>query len=450
MEKLKINWDNEFNEAREHLRNLIRFDTSNPPGYEKDCALYIKQVLEKEKIPATIYESAPGRANLIARLKAKGKDKKKPFLLTSHLDVVPANPEGWKYPPFSAEVADGFIWGRGAVDMKQMTAMELQTMLILKRNKIPLNRDVVLVCFADEEEGSEYGAKWMVANHPEELEGEFALGEIGGFSIHFEGKTFYPVQTAEKGYCWFKIIARGDSGHGSVPIKNNAISHLAKAIDALTNKGFPFHLTPIFKNFIVKFASALGYPQSLIMKQILNPWLSSLILDYLIPERGIANSFYAALHNTANPTGLKAGEKINVIPQKAELLVDGRILPGFSINDYLKEVRDLIGEKFQIEVLRAEEATVFDHNTELFRKIIEIIRRYEPQAEVIPHLTTGFTDAHQLARLGVITYGFCPMKLPKGLNFARLFHGVDERIPISSFDFGVRALYELVSEFCAD
>lgn len=439
-------WKALFEEALEYFQNLLRFDTSNPPGNEKEACEYLGKILDKEKIGCEILESAPGRANLVCRLRGDG--SLPPLLLNAHLDVVPAERSYWTHDPFGGVLDEGFLWGRGALDMKHMAAMSLMTVLLVHRHRIGLKRDLLFAAVADEEAGGRYGSGWLVDHHPDKVRAEYALGEIGGFNRIVDGKHFYPVQIAEKGICWLRIRSKGAPGHGSLPNWEGAVGKIGRAAHLLGTQRLPFHLTPQAAVFVETMAGHQPFLKGLVLRQVLNRRLSDRILDRVIPDKGLARMLYATLHNTANPTILRAGKKVNVLPSEADLEVDGRVVPGQSQEDFLKEVRDLIGGDYEIEVLEFKPAVSVPPDDPILASMNEVLRRHDPEAVVIPNMVPGFTDAKHYSRLGIRCFGFSPVKLPEGFDFVGLMHGHDERIPVEGFFFGVRVLFDLVAHLC--
>lgn len=436
-------------EAVEHLRALLRIDTTNPPGNERPAVDYVAGVLRKHGIEPEVFEPAPGRANLVARLKGSG--QKAPLLLTSHVDVVMAEPARWTHPPFGAEVADGYLYGRGAVDMKGMTAFELVSFLELKRSGVKLERDVILLVLCDEEAGMEWGSRWMVENQPEKIRAEFALNEVGGFSATVGGKRLYLVSTSEKGVCWFKLTTQGDPGHGSMPHGNNAVVKLARAVQKLAAARLSAHLRPAARTFVEEVARALGAPGSLVLKGLLSPLTREPSLKALsLIDREQAKVLSAMLHQTVSPTGLRAGKKENVIPSEATATIDGRILPGTSREEFLAEVRAAVGPDVAIETLAGGGApTEVPIEGPLWDLIEERVRRHDPEGKAVPWLNVGFTDAAHLSRLGTRCYGFYPLKLPPDLKFSQLFHGHDERVPVEGYRWGLSLFHDVVRSFAA-
>ena len=435
-------------EALQHLRQLIRIDTTNPPGNERPAADYLAGVLRAEGIPFEIVESLPGRASLVARLRGSGKNA--PLMLSGHLDVVPADPERWRHGPFSGEEHDGCLWGRGAIDMKHMVAMSLQTMLLIARSGRRLDRDVIFAAVADEEAGSRHGARFLVEHHPELVRAEYVLNEVGGYTLYFGDAVFYPVQVAEKGICWFEIVAEGTAGHGSVPRPDNPVVRVARALAALGGSRLPQHNTPVVEAFLRRLAEHAGPVTRQAMPLLLQPRLAGLLLDLLRGrDAEQAYALDAMLRNTTSPTVLSAGKKVNVIPATASALVDGRIIPGQSVRSFLDEVQRLVGADVRVNVIESWEGTVFDAATPLFELISRTVEKHHPGAIPVPFLVPGFTDSSAWAKLGATCYGFAPVKMPAGLAFTRLFHGDDERIPVDGFAWGLRVLHEVVEGFVA-
>ncbi|MBI2338964.1 MAG: M20/M25/M40 family metallo-hydrolase, partial [Deltaproteobacteria bacterium] len=283
-----MDWDSLKQEAVTHLQNLLRINTTNPPGNEIEAVKYLAGVLDKENIPFQIVEPSPGRASLVARLKGNG--SKRPLLLTSHIDVVPAEEKEWQYPPFSGHLKDGFIWGRGAVDMKQMTAMELMVFLAAKREGLSLKRDLIFAAVADEEAGCKWGSRWLVEKRPELIEAEYALNEVGGFSLHIDNHVFYPIGVAERGVCWFKVKARGEPGHGSIPHDNQAVVKIAEAAEKIGVRSLPYHLHPLAGKFISFLAAHQKFPRGFILNLLKRPALAGFILRRLFPDKKQAKS----------------------------------------------------------------------------------------------------------------------------------------------------------------
>ncbi len=439
-------WLQVGDETVEHLSRLIRFDTTNPPGNETPAALYLKQVLERAGLAEMqLLEAAPRRGNLIARLRGDG--SKPPLLLSAHLDVVPAEPERWAQPPFSGAVADGFVWGRGALDMKQMAAMSLMVMLLARRQGLPLKRDLIFAAVADEEMGMEYGSRWLVENHPDLVRAEYGLTEFGGTLVPMLGRRCYPIQLAEKGICWLKLRADGVPGHGSTPNDANAVVRLAEAVARIQDGArMPVHVVPAVAGFVQALAASQPPLRAAFLRGLLNPGLAPLILPRL--PAGVRYLLQALLTNTAVPTGLRAGGKTNVIPSQAEAEVDCRLLPGQTAADAVSELRRIVGPGVTIEPIKSQPGVEFRSDTDLFRLLGQTLIAHDPEAVPLPFMLSGATDASQYARLGITVYGFTPGQLPADMPLTSLAHGHNERIPVASLHFGVRVLWDVVSKFC--
>jgi acetylornithine deacetylase/succinyl-diaminopimelate desuccinylase-like protein len=434
--------------AVSQLQALLRIDTSNPPGNETVAARYLQQVLEKEGIAANLLESSPGRGNLVARLKGTGEAE--PLLLVAHLDVVPADASQWEHPPFGGEIHDGWLWGRGALDMKHMAVMSATVLRRLQREGVRLKRDVILAAVADEESGCDAGSRFLVEHHPELVKAEYMLGEVGGYTLHLNGRRYYPVQVAEKGIAWLKLTVKGTPGHGSMPHDDNPVVKLGRILEKLGSRPLPQHNTPAMERFIRLVAPTQPVPARYVMPLLLQPSLSPTILDRLMPDKGTATSFKALLRNTVSPTVFEGGGNINVIPGEASVYLDGRTLPGHSAADLIDELRQLLGTEVTLTVVREAPPVVTEPESPLFECIRQEIAEADPEAMVVPYMIPGFTDAKQFSRLGTRCYGFAPVQMPEGVNFARLYHGHNERIPVDGLKWGLEVLYRVVKRFVAE
>ncbi len=411
------------------LSDLIRINTSNPTHPERPAAEWVAQQLDEVGIESTILESATGRASTIARV--KGSDpSRKPLLIHGHLDVVPADASEWSVDPFAGEVRDGYVWGRGAVDMKNMDAMTLAVIRDWARAGVQPDRDIVLAFVADEEAGGKLGAHWLVDNHPEYFaDCTDAISEVGGFSVTVGGDLrLYLIQTAEKGIGWLKLRAEGRPGHGSMVHPDNAVTELARAVTRIGAHEFPIHVTPTVREFLSKIADVTGLP---IDPDNPEPALAQL--------GGMARMIGASLRNTANPTMLQAGYKANVIPSSAEATIDCRFLPGYEQELY-DTIDELIGEQVSRETITADIAVETDFNTALVDEMAAALQAEDSTGVLVPYLMPGGTDAKSFSQLGIRNYGFSPLLLPPELDFAALFHGIDERVPVDALQFGVRVL----------
>ncbi|MFF1305396.1 M20/M25/M40 family metallo-hydrolase [Streptomyces sp. NPDC058307] len=414
-------------------RELIQFDTSNygdhsGPG-ERKAAEWVAGKLAEVGLDPQIYESHPGRASTVARI--TGEDPSRPALLIhGHLDVVPANAADWTHHPFSGEVANGCVWGRGAVDMKDMDAMTLAVVRDRLRSGRRPPRDIVLAFLADEEAGGTFGARHLVDHHPDLFEGVTeAISEVGGFSFTVnEQRRLYLIQTAEKGMHWMKLTVAGTAGHGSMIHRDNAITELSEAVARLGRHKFPVRVTKTTRAFLDELGDALGTE--------LDPEDMEGTLARL---GGIAKLIGATLSNTANPTQLGAGYKVNVIPGEATAHVDGRFLPGFE-EEFLADLDKILGPKVRREDVHSDKAVETTFDGALVDAMQSALVAEDPAAKAIPYMLSGGTDAKSFDELGIRGFGFAPLKLPPELDFAGMFHGVDERVPVDGLKFGVRVL----------
>ncbi len=438
-------WQAVIDETVRHLQALIRCRTVNPPGNEIEAARYLAQVFRQEGLEPVVLESAPGRGNVVVRLKGTGEAP--PLLLLGHLDVVPAEPEHWSRDPFGGDVVDGMVWGRGALDMKGIVAMQLMTVLLLHRERVSLKRDVIFAATADEEAGGEYGIGFLVKQHPDLVRAEVALSEFGGFNLELGGQRFYLVQAAEKGICQFTLRARGTPGHGSTPHNDNAVVKLAAAVARLGRARLPYRKTRVAEAYVRGLAAGVNGVARWVLRALLHARTEALVHRLGLLPAGARRIFYAAFHNTVTPTMLRAGEKVNLIPSTAEAVVDARILPGETPESLFEQVRAIIGDDYEMEIYAYGDPLEQPMDTPMWRLIVRALQEEEPTAHVVPYLLAGATDAKWLARLNIPCYGFAPMRLPNNLDFRSLVHGHDERIPISALAFGVPLLYRVVREY---
>lgn len=432
-------------EALELFVSLLRIDTTNPPGRERPAAELCAEWLRRDGLEPVLLEAQKDRTNLVCRLRGTG--ELPPLLLTAHLDVVPAG-EGWQIAPFAGEIHDGYLWGRGAVDMKHHVAMSVTVMRALAREGVPLRRDLILALTADEESGCDLGSTWLVDNHGEKVKAEYALGEIGGFTMHLAGRRFYPIQVAQKGVMWMKARARGPGGHGSMPREGTAVSRLSRALWRLSDSTLPTHVPDVTRAFVTNVLAAVGLSGRFPAEALLHPRLARTVLGVL-PDRNLARSLLPLFSNTVTPTIVRAGDKINQIPAVAEAELDGRTLPGRVGDLLLEELKTLVGQDIEIEVVRELPAIEASFETPLFSTLAEAIRRGDPEGIAVPFLIPGFTDGYAFSRNGAIYYGFAPVGLPPGLDFAGLYHNVDERIPVEGFHWGLHVLHDAVHTFCS-
>ena len=426
-------------------QRLLRIDTTNPPGAELAAAELLAEELRSAGLEPTVLESAPGRGNVVARWKGRGEAQ--PLLLTAHLDVVEADASHWRHAPFSGDVAEGCLWGRGAIDMKNHAAMSVALMCRLAREGHRLSRDIIFAGVADEEAGCRMGSLWLVKEHPNLVRAEYALGEGGGFNIRLGGREFFTIQVAEKGVVWLKARMYGEPGHGSLPRADSALVRLAQGIGRLGERGLPLHKSAVVTDFI----KALGEHQPAVLRPLLplllHPKLAPAILARM-PDASVARGLRAMLGNTASPTVLRAGSKTNVIPSVAEAEIDARTVPGQTEADVLAEIRALLGEDVELEVMHSLPPVVTEpRRSPLYETIVNVMGESAPNAPVVPYLLPGFTDAKAFTQLGTHWVGFAPVRMPPELRFADLFHGHNERIPIDGLAWGTKVLAEVVLRF---
>ena len=383
----------------------------------------------------------PGRPNLVSRL--PGGDAP-PLLLQGHVDVVTTALQDWRHPPFAGVVEDGFVWGRGALDMKAGVSMLVSAFLRAKREDVQLPGDLVLIVLSDEEAGGDAGARYLVQEHPELFTGmRYALGEFGGFTLHVGGRRFYPIQVAEKQICWLKATIRGPGGHGAMVHRGGTVARVGRFLSDLDRKRLPVHVTPVVREMVEAIAAALPRPQAALMRSLLQPRLTDGALRLLGPRRA---QFEPMLRNTVNATIIRGGAKINVVPSEIELELDGRALPGFSPEQLIAELHDLAGDDIELELVRHDPGPS-EPDLGLFETLAGVIRELDPEGIPVPLLQIGVTDGRFFSRAGVQTYGFLPMRLPEDFEFAKLIHAADERIPVDALEFGAEAVWRAVQRF---
>ena len=438
-------------EVTQFLSELIRINTTNPPGNETAAAKYVAKRLSSEGFECDIFESAPERGSVITRLKGTG--EKPNLLLLSHLDVVAADAKEWSVDPFGGVVKDGFVWGRGALDMKGMTAIEVMVMKLLKRNNVKLKGDVVLAATADEEQGGLSGADYLLRNHAEKIYAPYVLNEGGGAAMPTRNGNVFTVQTAEKGILWFKVKAKGTPGHGSMPnVADNAIMRMNKVIAKLGNYQSHVSLVPTVKKFLEELARQDPTLKKPFTRLLRNPERSDQILDELSKTTQLAEEIRPRLKMTITPTIIHGGVKENIIPSECETVFDCRILPGQESAQTIGLIKTLLGEvdseKLVFEELQTQEPSESTAETPLYTTITNVLREFEPNCGVTPMLTTGGTDSRFFRRKGSVCYGFHPMypEIVSG-KIIKLEHGIDERISIKNLIFGTSVLYETVKKF---
>jgi acetylornithine deacetylase/succinyl-diaminopimelate desuccinylase-like protein len=418
-------------EVVELCRDLIRIDTTNTghddgPG-ERKAAEHVAALLDEVGIESRLYESRPGRTSLVARWGDTSTSSRPPLLVHGHLDVVPAAAEDWQVDPFAGEIRDGYLWGRGAVDMKDFDAMALSVVRARARAGALPDRPVVLAFTADEEAGGHLGAQHLVEHHPDEVaDCTEAVGEVGGFSTTVRGRRFYLIEAAEKGMAWLQLTARGTAGHGSMINRDNAVTELAGAVARIGAHEWPVRLTPTMEVLLASVAEVAG-------TEATPDNAEELVEEF----GGAARMLGAVLRNTANPTMLSAGYKLNVIPGEAHAHVDGRFLPGFE-DEFWATMAELCGEHVTWSKVSHQRPWETPYDGDLVAAMTQSLLAEDEDAVVAPYLMSGGTDAKHFGRLGMRTYGFAPLRLPADLDFTALFHGVDERVPTDALEFGAR------------
>lgn len=426
----------------ELLAELIRFDTSNPPGNERECIAYIEGLLSEAGLETKICAAEPDRPNLIARLRGRGAAP--PLLLQGHVDVVPADESEWQHPPFAGKVIDDYVWGRGALDMKGGVAMMIGALLRGCAEREPPRGDVIFAALSDEERGSGVGARYLVENQPELFEGvRYAIGEFGGYTLHLAGRRFYPIQVAEKQTCQLKAIVRGPGGHGSMPRRDGTMARLGTVLERLNRERLPQHISPVVRRMVQEISGSVLPPAGPIMAQLFRSPVTDLVLR--LPG-DIARIFEPLLHNTAVPTIVRAGEKENVIPSQATVTIDGRLVPGQTPDDLLRELGDVVGDEVELRVV-AYDAAGDSVDYGLYELLSNILEELDPGSVPIPVLLPGVTDGRLFARLGIQSYGFIPLRLDPGFSFIDTIHAADERVPVKALEFGTRALTELLTRY---
>jgi acetylornithine deacetylase/succinyl-diaminopimelate desuccinylase-like protein len=452
--------DGAIDECVEHLRALIRIPSVNPPGSpdgaagrdsiggETAAARYCASVLEGQGIPSEVIE-IDGRGSCFARLPAGSASTEPPLILLSHLDVVPVDAEAWSRDPFGGELVDGVIWGRGAVDMKDMVAMELGVMLELRRRGVELRRDVIFAAVADEEAGGANGAQALVDRRPDLFRSESgfaaaALNEVGGYSMTLDGRRYYAIGVAEKGIIWTRLRTTGTPGHGSMPHPDNAAIKLARAVAEIAGEEQAARLIPVVERSF----AALGLTEVARLAES-DPDAACAALSAAVSDPVLRDSFDAMLRDTVTPNVLHAGKKVNVIPGSGEAEIDVRTLPGTDQEALLAHLQEIVGDHGVVEAVVSLPAVEWPGDAEIVTLMREALAAADPAAAAAPMMITPGTDAKALARLGIPCYGFAPLRLDADMPFLSLFHGHDERVPVSAIAFGLPVLYQVVERYAA-
>ncbi len=437
-------------EVTSFLSGLIRINTTNPPGNETAAAKYVAETLEQDGFRCELLESQAGRGSVVTRLKGEG--GKPSLLLLSHLDVVAANAKEWSVEPFSGLVKNGFVWGRGALDMKGMTAIEVMVLKLLKRNNVKLKGDVILAATADEERGGDEGAGWLVHNHPDKVYADYVLNEGAGMAMKIDGKNIFTINTAEKGILWFKVKAGGTPGHGSVPgAADNAILRMNKVVEKISSFQPKTLLVPTVKQYVSELSKYKGFQYlSALLK---TPNQGDKILDKLAQkEKYLAEELRARIRMTVTPTIIHGGVKENIIPSECEAVFDCRVLPGQTPGEALSEIKKLLKDagmdKLSFEVIQANDPTESPLNTPLYDTILRVLKEFEPNSGSIPVMLTGGTDSRFFRKIGSVCYGFHPVRPETSYSeMQQTIHGINERISTENLVFGTSVLYDIVERF---
>ncbi|HEX9045337.1 MAG TPA: M20/M25/M40 family metallo-hydrolase [Candidatus Limnocylindrales bacterium] len=457
-------WDRAHDHLVADLRDLIRIPSINPPGDEILAARHVEALLADLGLRPEVVEPFPGRGSVACRLRGDGSGGG-PLLLLSHLDVVPAPLDGWTHDPFAADIADGYVWGRGAVDMKAMVAMELGVIRLLvaearaarrdpASDPIPgLRRDILFASTADEEAGGQKGAGWVVAHRPEWLRASAALNEAGGVSMAFAGRRVYPIQVAEKAFGVYRLTVRGTWGHGSMPRDDNAAVRAAQAIVRLSTPE-PARLTPTMAAFLDGVAAALPPAQARLVRDLASsdPAVAERTVERLCQEP-YRRALRALLRDTISVGIVNAGIKYNVIPGRAEVEIDCRLLPGTDLGSWPDRLRERLGPDLAphvtIETVIEGAAVQSPLDHPIWAVMADTLRDHDPDAVVVPAMPPFATDAKHTATLGVPTYGFSPLRLDPEERFLDRFHGIDERVGLDALRFGLPVLYDVVRRYCS-
>lgn len=435
------------------LQKLIRFNTTNPPGNETNAAFFLKDELGKDGFECEVFESKKNRGSLVTRL--KGSDEKSSLMLLSHLDVVAANPAEWQVDPFGGTVKDGFVWGRGALDMKSMTAIEVMTLKLLKRNSVKLKGDVLLAATADEEKGGFDGVGYLLENFREKIYADYVLNEGGGSAVPTENGNIFTINTAEKGIMWFKVKAKGIPGHGSVPnMADNAVLRMNRVIDRLGYFEPRIEFIPTVKDYLMEISKKKPELKEAFDQMIETPQSSDKVLDALAEKKEpLAEEIRPRIKMTITPTVIHGGVKENIVPSECEAVFDCRILPGQTVEATLQLIKGLLAdvglEKLSFEFLQMHAGSESPINTQLYKTISSVLKEFEPGCGVTPTLMTGGTDSRFYREAGSICYGFHPMHPEPPVNgkYIKREHGIDERISIDNLVFGTSVMYETVKRF---
>jgi acetylornithine deacetylase/succinyl-diaminopimelate desuccinylase-like protein len=426
----------------ELLQELLRFDTSNPPGHEGPCIDFVDGLLKEAGLVTERAEKMPGRPNLIARRPGCGRAPA--LLFCGHVDVVPVVGQPWSVPPFAGAVSDGYVWGRGALDMKGGVAMMVSAFLRAANDGVAPAGDLVLALVVDEESGGDCGARFLVDERPDLLRGvRYAIGEFGGFPLHILGRTFYMIQVAEKSPVAVDVVIRGPAGHGARLLRGGAMAKLGRILGRLERHRLPVHITPVTRQMIEAMAARLPFPGRVVVRRLLHPALTDRVLDAL---GDAGRTFEPLFRNTVNATIVRGGERLNVIPSEIHLALDARLLPGYTTDDLLDELRPILRSDGQAHVV-PEGGSSSEPDLRLVDLLGRLLQKRVPGAVPVPYLLPASSDGRHLAKLGIQTYGYTPMNLPPGDSFFSTIHAADERIPVEAVEFGASVLYDVIRSY---
>jgi acetylornithine deacetylase/succinyl-diaminopimelate desuccinylase-like protein len=426
----------------ELLQELLRFDTSNPPGHEGPCIDFVEGLLREAGLVTERAEKMPGRPNLIARLPGCGRAPA--LLFCGHVDVVPVAGQTWSVPPFAGAVSDGYVWGRGALDMKGGVAMMVSAFLRAANGGVAPAGDLVLALVVDEESGGDCGARFLVDERPDLLRGvRYAIGEFGGFPLHILGRTFYMIQVAEKLPVPVDVVIRGPAGHGARLLRGGAMAKLGRILGRLERHRLPVHITPVTRQMIEAMAARLPLLGRVVVRRLLNPALTDRVLDAL---GDAGRTFEPLFRNTVNATIVRGGERLNVIPSEVHVALDARLLPGYTTDNLLEELRPILRSDGQAHVV-PEGGRSSEPDLRLVDLLGRLLQKRVPGAVPVPYLLPASSDGRHFAKLGIQTYGYTPMNLPPGDSFFSTIHAADERIPLDAVRFGADVLFDVIRSY---
>lgn len=424
------------------LQDLLRFDTSNPPGNERACLEYIASLLDEAGIAHRFLSTEAERPNLVARIPGRGTGP--PLLLYGHVDVVPATPAEWTHPPFSGVVADGYVWGRGAIDMKGGVAMMTAAVIDVATGDTPPPSDVVLMLTSDEEAGSRTGMRFLVEQHPDEFAGvRHAISEVGGMTTWVDDRRIIPVQVAEKQRCVIRATVRGAGGHAAAGVRRTASGKLGRLLSALDERRLPVHITPVVRVVVSAIARAVSRRTRAYLERLLADGQTDEALGAL---GSLGATLQPLLRNTATATGLGGGVASNVVPTELHVDLDGRVLPGYAPEDLVAELEALAPGLATYEIRHVEPATSNARDLTLLPLLADVLARHDPEAVAVPWMLSGYTDARYVSKLGIQTYGYLPMRWPQEITLA-LMHAADERVPVEGMEMGVDCLVDVITHY---